>query len=86
MNTQLTVQPSAQFAPAMMISASPVSRLANPETRDDARKVLVDRLYKKIPLSLACELHRRWIEGIYDVETDRLLREAIILARTQSRG
>lgn len=54
------------------------------ETRDSMRKRLVDRLYKKIPLSLACELHERLFSGDDSHQTRKMLREALLLAKEKS--
>ncbi len=57
---------------------------ASHKTREAVRKHLVDRLYKKIPFSLACELHERLFSGDYSHETRRMLREALLLAKAKT--
>lgn len=77
---QLTVLSSVETekSPA---PRGPISGLAFAETREVARQELVERLYRKIPFKLACDLHSRLVLGDNSPETKQMLREAIVMAR-----
>lgn len=79
--TQLTMQSTAIHKAQHRFSSSPLADLANKSKREAARSNVVNRLYRKIPFSLACELHERLIAGDMSSETKRLIREALIHAK-----
>lgn len=80
--TQLTMNSTAIHNTQNRISGRPLADLANEGKRDVARTNVVNRLYRKIPFSLACELHERLIAGDMSSETKRLIREALIHAKS----
>lgn len=80
--TQLTMQSNRIHNANNRVSARPLADLADESKRDAVRQNVVNRLYRKIPFSLACELHERLIAGDMSSETKRLIREALVHART----